>query len=93
MEPIGYHSHRGNIHMFKSTDRSVRQYIERQQRTAMLEQEQAEKDKKERRKAGLLFFGTIVVLVAVVVVYVVPQGLDAMWHENYEKPAQEAAHN
>ncbi|UNY48967.1 hypothetical protein sp82g_30 [Bacillus phage SP82G] len=39
--------------MFKSTDRSVRQYIERQQRSAMLEQEQAEKDKKERRKAGL----------------------------------------
>ncbi|WIT26357.1 hypothetical protein [Bacillus phage SPO1L3] len=93
MEPIGHHNHRGNIHMFKSTDRSVRQYIERQQRTAMLEQEQAEKDKKERRKAGLLFFGTIVVLVAVVAVYVVPQGLDAMWHENYEKPAQEAARN
>lgn len=81
--------------MFKSTDRSVRQYIERQQRTAMLEQEQkqAEKDKKERRKAGLLFFGTIVVLVAIVTVYVIPQGLDAMWHENYEKPAQEAARN
>ncbi|WIT25958.1 hypothetical protein [Bacillus phage SPO1L1] len=78
--------------MFKSTDRSVRQYIERQQRTAKLEQEQAEKDKKERRKAGLLFLGTIVVLVAVVAIYVVPQGLDAMWQENYEKPAQEAAH-
>lgn len=79
--------------MFKSTDRSVRQYIERQQRTAMLEREQAEKDKKERRKAGLIFFATIVVLVAVVAVYVIPQGLDSMWHENYEKPAQEAAHS
>lgn len=77
--------------MMKYNDTSVREYIDRQQRASeYLEKRETEKaEERFMKRVGIGFIAVFTILFGLTVAYILPYALDANWHEQYEKPAQE----